>query len=131
MGAFFQVTGGVLIAVILGLTLNRQGKDITLLLSMAVCCMVFVVAVSYLQPVIDFVDSLRVLGDLDENMVGVMLKAVGIGLVAEIAELICADSGNTALGKAIQMLAGAVILWLSIPIMRSLLEFVQQILEGI
>ena len=131
MGAFFQVTGGGLIAVTLGLTLNRQGKDITLLLSMAVCCMVFVVAVSYLQPVIDFVDSLRVLGDLDENMVGVMLKEVGIGLVAEIAELICADSGNTALGKAIQMLAGAVILWLSIPIMRSLLEFVQQILEGI
>jgi len=131
MSSFFQVAGGALIAVVLGLSLNRQGKDITLLLSMAVCCMVLVVAVNYLEPVLDFVDSLRVLGELDSNMIDIMLKAVGIGLIAEIADLICVDSGNTAMGKTIQILAGAVILFLSLPIMQALVELVQQILEGI
>ena len=127
MTAFWQVLAGVLIAVVLGVALSKQGKDITLLLSMAVCCMVLLVAVSYLEPVVDFVEQLQTIGNLDSDMLKIMLKAVGIGLVAEIAVLICNDSGNSALGKAVQILASGVVLWLAIPLMTSLLELVQKI----
>lgn len=127
MTAFWQQLAGALIAVVLGLALSRQGKDITLLLSIAVCCMVLLAAVSYLEPVVEFVEQLQVMGNLNSDMLKIMLKAVGIGLVAEIAILICGDSGNSAMGKAIQILASAAVLWLAIPLMTSLLELVQKI----
>ena len=131
MGGYFQIVAGILVAVVLGLVLSKQGKDTALLLSIAVCCMVLVAAVTYLQPVMDFIKKLQNIGSLDNQWITVMLKATGIGLVAELASLICADSGNTALGKTVQILAASAVLWLSIPLMSALMELIQKILGEI
>ncbi len=128
MDSFLQVIAGVLLTVVLGVALSKSSKDMTLVLTMAVCCMVLSVAFSYLEPVLDFVRELQTLGQLDTTMSGILFKAVGIGLVAEIAVLICNDSGNGALGKALQIFATVVILWLSLPLMKTLLELVQKIM---
>ena len=128
MELFLQVLAGVLLTVVLGIALGKQNKDMSMVLTLAVCCMVLVAAISYLKPVIDFVHQLEVLGGLDSEMLQIMLKAVGIGMICQIAVLICGDSGNTALGKTIQILASAVVLWLSLPLMRALLEMIQKIL---
>ena len=90
--------------------------------------MVGVLALSYLRPVIELIDELQAVGQLDSGMLEIILKAVGIGLIGEIASLICSDAGNAALGKSLQLLSSAVILWLSIPLLTQLLELVQQIL---
>ena len=93
--------------------------------------MVLAVGAVYLQPVLDFVRELQTLSGLDPQMLTVVLKAVGIGLISEIAALICLDAGNAALGKGIQILASLTVLWLSLPLMRALLELVQKILGEI
>lgn len=131
MGGYFQIVAGILVAVVLGLVLSKQGKDTALLLSIAVCCMVLVTAVTYLQPVMDFIKKLQNIGSLDNQWITVMVKAAGIGLIAELASLICADSGNTALGKTVQILAASAVLWLSIPLMSALIELIQKILGEI
>lgn len=127
MTAYLNAVAGVLIAAVLGVVLSRQGKDISLLLSLAVCCMVLLVAVRYLEPVMEFLDTLATLSNLDSDLMNTMLKVVGIGLIAELASLICADSGNSAMGKAVEFLAAGAVLWLSIPMMTTLLELIQQI----
>lgn len=127
MTAYLNTVAGVLIAAVLGVVLSRQGKDISLLLSLAVCCMVLLVAVRYLEPVMEFLDTLATLSNLDNDLMNTMLKVVGIGLIAELASLICADSGNSAMGKAVEFLAAGAVLWLSIPMMTTLLELIQQI----
>ena len=131
MEAVGKVIFGALIAGILGLTLRQQGKDIALLLSVAVCCMVIAVGVSYLTPVIEFVRQLQESTGTDPDILRILLKSVGIGLIAEIAGLICTDAGNAALAKTIQILASAVILWLSLPLMSALLELVRKMLEEV
>lgn len=127
MERFFQVLAGATVAVVLGLSLKKQGKDITLLLGLAVCCMVLAVAAAYLEPVVDFIHRLQQLSGIDQEFLGIMLKAVGIGVLSEIAALVCQDSGETALAKAIGILSAAAILWLSIPMMSALLDLVQKI----
>lgn len=131
MERFWQVTAGVLLTVVLGIALSKSSKDMTLVLTMVVCCMVLTAAFAYLEPVLDFIKELQTLGQLDSTLSNIMLKAVGIGVVAEIAILICSDSGNAALGKALQIMATVVILWLAVPLMRSLLELVQKIMGEI
>lgn len=128
MTAFWQGAVAVLLTVILVLALGKHGKEVGLLLTLAVCCMVCVLALSYLQPVVDFIHQLQSIGQLDGGILEILLKAVGIGLIGEIASLICADAGNAALGKALQLLSAAVILWLSIPLLTQLMELLQQIL---
>jgi stage III sporulation protein AD len=65
---------------------------------------------------------------LNTDLLAVILKTVGIGIVGELATLICTDAGNTALAKTVQILTTAMILWLSIPLFESLLDLVQAIL---
>ena len=131
MSLFWKAAAAVLLAVVLGLSLGKQ-KDIGVLLTMAVCCMVAMVAmiaISYLEPVLDFLRELETLGDLQGDMLGILLKAVGIGLVSEIAGLVCTDAGNGSLGKTLQMLGSAVILYLSLPIFTAMLELIREILR--
>ncbi len=128
MHTFFQIIAGVLIAVILGLSLSKQGKDITLLLGIAVCCMVLSSAIVYLRPVMEFIHRLQDIGEFDSDAMGIILKAVGIGLVSELSALICTDSGNAAMAKTIQILAGSVVLWLSLPLMNTMIDLIQKIL---
>lgn len=131
MSDALKVLAGVLIAVILGLTLRQQGKDMALLLSILACCMVLVVCMVYIEPVIDFIETLQSISGAQNEIFQVLLKSVGIGLIGEIASLVCSDSGNAALAKAIQILTSAVVLWLSLPLMQALLELVKQMLEEV
>ena len=131
MNGFWMATAAVLLAVIFGFSLVERGKEMGLLLTLAVCSMVAVLAISYLQPVITFVGKLQSVGQLDSGLLEILLKAVGIGIVGEIAGLICTDSGNAALGKVLKLRTTSVILWLSIPLWEKLLELLQEILGAI
>lgn len=131
MSDALKVLAGVLIAVILGLTLRQQGKDMALLLSILACCMVLVVCMVYIEPVIDFIETLQSISGAQNEIFQILLKSVGIGLIGEIAALVCSDSGNAALAKAIQILTSAVVLWLSLPLMQALLDLVKQMLEEV
>ena len=128
MDGFVKCCGAVLVSVILILSLGVKGKDIAAVLALLVCCLTLLTALRYLEPVIDFVDKLIQIGNLDLSLVSVLLKAVGIGIVSEIAALICTDSGNGSLGKALQILGTAVIMWLSIPLFTMVLELIQALL---
>ena len=125
---FWKGAAGTLIAAVLGLTLAKQGKDVALLLSVLAGCMVLTAAMTYLAPVMDFFRRLQQAAQLDEALLGVLLKAVGISLVAQIAGLVCSDAGNAALGKALQILAAAAVLWISLPLLQELLGLIEKIL---
>lgn len=131
MDIYLKATAAVLIALVVGLSISKQEKDMSLLLSIAVCCMVVTAAITYLQPVIRFFERLQTLGELDAGMLTVLIKAVGIALLSEITGLICTDAGNAALGKVLQILATAVILWISIPLFERLIELIENILGAV
>ena len=131
MEQFFRVSAGVLLTLIVGIMLSKQSKDMMLVLSIAVCCMVVGAVVGYIKPVLDFLSQLKSLANLESDMVQILLKVMGISLLGEICVLFCNDSGNTALGKGVQMLETAAILWLSMPLMEALITLVQKILGGI
>ena len=97
MAIFWKAAAAALITVILGLALGKQEKDIGVILSIAVCCMITVSALVYLEPVLEFLRELEGLGNLQGDFLGILLKVFGIGLVAEIASTVCAEAGNSSL----------------------------------
>lgn len=131
MSIFLKAAAGILLAVIFILILSRQEKDLGLMLIIAVCCMVISAAFTFLQPVKDLLNHLQTVGQLKSDTLTIIMKAVGIGLITEVTCLICSDAGNAALGKTLEFLSSAVILWLSIPLLNELLELLDNILGAI
>lgn len=131
MELFWKGIAAALIGAILALVLSKQEKDLSLLLTMAGCTLILMLVLGFLEPVLEFLRELQELGDLNADMLVLLLKAVGIGMIAEIAGLICTDAGNASLGKTVQLLGTSAILWLSLPVLRMLLDLVKSILGGI
>ena len=131
MDVFLKATGAVLITVILYLTVSKQNKDISTLIAITGCCAIMLAALTYLSQVIEFIKKLKSMIGFDNELINILLKSVGIGIITEITTLICSDSGNASLGKTLQILASAVILCISLPIFNQLLELLQQILGTI
>lgn len=129
MEQFFRAVALVLLAVILVLILRGSSKGIGELLSLLVCCMVAAASIGYIEPVVSFVRSIQALSGLDSQLIKALLKVVGISVTAEIASLICDDAGNSAMGKALQFMATAVIICISLPMLTSLLQLIEGILK--
>lgn len=121
----------ILIGLILSLVLGKQSRDMSLLLTLAVCVLVCLGALEFLEPVTELLRELRQLGGLDSQAVSILLKAAGIGLLSELAGLLCADAGESALGKALQILSNAAILWLSLPLFRQIIDLIGEVLAEI
>lgn len=128
MTHYLQVSGALLLSIILILALKSYCKEIAAVLSIAACCMTAIVALSYLQSVLEFLRHLERLTSLNNDMVETLLKITGIGIITEITCLVCKDAGNESMGKSMQLLGTGVILYLSIPMFYSLIELLQTIL---
>lgn len=131
MADYLRWTAAVLIGLILSLVISKQSKDMSLLLTLAVCVLVCLGALEFLEPVTELLRELRRLGGLDSEAVSILMKAALIGLLSELMGLICADVGEGALGKALQILSNAAVLWLSIPLLRQLITMVGEVLAEI
>ena len=129
MGEYLRWAAVVLVGVILALVVGRQSKDMSLLLTLAVCVLVFIAALSFLEPVTELLRELRRLGNLDSEAVSIALKCAGIGLLSELIGLVCADAGESAMGKALEVLSAAAVLWLSLPLIRELLTLIEGVLS--
>ena len=131
MEVFLKASAGVLTALILWLSLNKYNKENAVLLTLAVCAMVVTAAIAFLRPIIDFLQKLQGIVDLDNDLLAVILKAVGIGLITEISALICKDAGNESMGKALQILSSVAVLWISIPVFEKLISLLDKILGSV
>lgn len=128
METFLQAVGLVLVGVVLALLVGKHSREMGLLLSLAVCTGVCIAAAGYLGQLTDFLSEVRILGNLDREFLGILLKCAGIGFLAEIAALICGDAGQSAMGKALQLLANAAVIFLSLPLLRRMLELLEEVL---
>lgn len=66
---------------------------------------------------------------VDSDLIGILIKSVGIGILTEITVLVCSDAGHTSMGKALQIMATGAILWVCLPLFNSLLDLLENILN--
>ena len=128
---YFRCAAAGVVCVILSLYLRGKNSEIALVLTLACCCMIALSAARLIEPVVDFLERVRSIGKLDSDILQILLKIVGIGFIGEITAAICADSGNGAVGKTLQLLSAAVILYLSLPLFSELLDLVERIMGNL
>ena len=131
MGIYLKACAAVLLSVVMILIVGKNSKDFALVLTVMICCMAAMAAMEYIQPILEFLSKIENIGSLDHNMIRILLKVAGIGLISEICSLVCADSGNASLGKVMKLMGSSVMIWLSLPLYAMLIELLQRILGAI
>ena len=131
MDTFLKASAGVIIGLVLHIILLKQGKEFSVLITIIVCCILATVAMSIMEPILQFVKRVQDTGQLHTDSLKILVKAIGISLVGELVSLLCIDAGNAALGKMLQILTTVVITWLSLPLLTTFLELIEDILKNV
>ena len=131
MDLFWKTVGAVLICAILVLVLERQNRDFSLMITVAASAMICIGAAKLFDPVLSFLGQLETLAGLSSDMLLTLIKVVGIGMTGEIAASVCKDAGNASLGKGLQFLTNAAILYLSVPVFYALTDLFVGVLGDI
>ena len=129
MEAFWKAAVIVILTIILGVTLGKTEKDISLVFSVTACCIILMVAIGYLSDVVAFLWKLVNSTHYKNPFMGTLLQISGVALVTELTSLISADGGNSALGKAMQFLGNTAILFLSLPLFEGFFTIVQELMQ--
>lgn len=128
MDAFWKAAAVMILVVILGTALGKTEKDIAVVLSVAACCMAAMAALTYLSDVIAFLWEIGNGLEHGTPFLRTLLKIAGVALTTELTGLIGADAGSSSLGKAMQILGNAAILFLALPLLETFLSMVQDMM---
>ena len=128
METFWKAIAVIILTVILGVTLGKTEKDISVVLSVTAYSIIMIIAMQYLEEVIAFLWQLSSKESEQIPSIKIILKITGVALVTELTTLISSDAGNSSLGKAVEILGNAAILNLALPLLETFLTILQELM---
>lgn len=130
MELFLQAAAIAVITVVLTSLLKKTNRELALLLTLAACILIGLFFMRLAEPIVDFLSKLRNLAGLDKTLMTPMLKTIGIGFLTQISATVCADAGENAIAKLVEICGGVLALYVALPLLDAVLDMVEQMSGG-
>ncbi len=125
--------GGLALVSLMALLVLRQIKpEWGVMVRMAAALAIAGVTAGMISTVLSFAEELTAMGGgaLDGEVWHILVKALGVAFLSEVAASICRDSGESGLAGWVEMAGRVEILLLSFPLIRTVLDTVAELLGG-
>ena len=116
--------GGAILAVVV----RQFQKEYSVLVLLAVCLFLVFYLTSNVSLIIDFAQNLGEKIHISGTYIRILFKLLAIAYICQIASNICQDLGYQSVSFQIELIGKLSILTLSIPIINSLLETIEQLM---
>ena len=130
MEVLLKVAALGILAALLITVLKKQSPDTALLLSLTVCVLIALLLLDTLKPLLRFFEKLHKQTGLQTGLLAPMAKSVGIGLLTQISSAVCADAGQGAIARLIELCGGVLALSVALPLFEAVLELIGSIGGG-
>ena len=114
---------------LLALSLRQQRPEYAMLLSLACGLFVLFFLVGKMGDIFSQLQDLLTGLSGQSELTEIVLKALGICIVAELGSQCCRDGGETAIATKVELAAKAALVLMSIPIFQTLLEVAGELLH--
>ena len=114
---------------LLALSLRQQRPEYAMLLSLACGLFVLFFLVGKMGDIFSQLQDLLTGLSGQSELTEIVLKALGICIVAELGSQCCRDAGETAIATKVELAAKAALVLMSIPIFQALLEVAGELLH--
>lgn len=122
IGDFIKVAAIVITLSVVVVLLRARLPEYSLLLSIAVVCVVFLFVLSNIFPQIEKMRDLFEKSGNTSLYFGVALKSLGIAYISDFAGSVCRDFGMSALAQLTDIAGKGAIFVLSIPLISAVLQ---------
>ena len=123
-----KLTALALTAALLALVVRKQSPELALALTLCACALCTVMLLNGFRPVLNLASALAKQAELDGNLTAPLWKCLGLGLLTEIAAAVCADAGQSALAKLIELGGGLLCVAVSLPLLQAVLALIEELL---
>lgn len=130
MQGLLQATVIGIVTVLLTAILRRSSQELGILLTLAACVLIGLLLVQLAEPVVEFLSKLRNIAGLDKTLTEPILKTIGIGLITQIGATVCADAGENAIARLIEVCGGVLALYVSLPLLEAVLSMIDTMSGG-
>jgi Stage III sporulation protein AC/AD protein family. len=115
-------------AALLTVLVKKQSPELALVLSLCACTLGAAVLLQALRPLLSLANSLAAKAGLEPELAEPLWKCLGMGLLTEISAGLCADAGQTALAKVVELGGGILCLCVSLPLLQAVLALIEGLL---
>ena len=124
VGIMFLGIAAALMAVML-----KQGKNeycVYMIVAVTVCLSFFII--SGMRTILEAIEKIKTYIHFDEAYLNTLIKIVGISYLTQFSTDLCKDCGYQALSNQLQIFGKISVLAVSMPVILSLLETINQVL---
>ena len=123
-----KIVGIGLIALIIIILLKQYKPEFVIYVSILAGVLILFLVMDKLSSVVTLLRSIADKASINMNFLNLLIKITGIAFLSEFAVSICKDSGESAIASKIELGSKIIIIFMSIPIISSLLQLVIKIL---
>ena len=128
MDAALKLTALALTAALLALVVKKQSPELALALTLCACALGAGLLLRGIGPVLTLARSLASRAELDGSLTAPLWKCLGLGLLTELAASVCADAGQSALAKLVELGGGLLCLVVSLPLLEAVLALIEELM---
>lgn len=117
-----------IISVFLAMAVKKDKQEFAMLIILAASLLILGLALSKINDVMNVIHMAEDYLGNNSVYIGILLKMVGITYVAEFSSNLCRDAGFGAVGNQIEFFGKIMIIAVSMPVIKSLLQTISEIL---
>ena len=128
MEEIIKIIGIGLVALVIIIILKQYKPEYAIYVSIIAGILILFFAIEKLTGIIELLQSISNKTYINQQFLGILLKITGIAFLAEFAVSVCSDAGEKAIASKIEIGSKVIIITMSMPIIKSLLELIMEIL---
>ncbi len=101
---------------------KQYKPEYALLCQLCGVAVIVLYAASSLEEIMSTLNEMISLSGIDVSFLKILLKALAVSILTDVASSVCRDSGNNTLANAVDLLGRTVIIVLALPILKKLAE---------
>ncbi len=111
-----------IISSVLILVIKQEKPELAFLLSLVTGMMILILLINQIAEIINLITELARRAEIDAIYFNTIIKIIGVAYLGEFGAEITRDAGETALASKIELAVKIIIMFMSLPIMISLIE---------
>ena len=110
------------VTLVLLVVLRQERPEIALLVSLAAGAIMLIAVLITLAPALTVLSDLAARARVERYYLDTVLRVVGIAYLADFGAQVCADAGESALARKVELAGKVIIMVMAIPVVTAVLE---------
>lgn len=124
----FAIIGTGIIAAAISAVLKRFGGEFGLFVSLAASLLILVAVLSAVTPLTELIGELAEAAGAESEYIAVLMKALAVCVITQLAAESCRDSGEGAIASKIEFAGKTAVLLISVPLFSAIFGIVKELI---